>query len=82
MASLAITLQYPKTVAANIVGISCTLAMKLMLKAADTPNLDIINVIGIKWCRCLFFIVNSRSIEPIKDMKYIEQKPSFGPVFM
>ena len=82
MASLAITLQYPKTVAANIVGISCTLAMKLMLKAADTPNFEIISVIGIMWCRCLFYIVYSSKIEPIKEMKYIEQKPSLGPVFI
>ena len=48
MESLAITLQNPNTVAANTVGISCTLAMKLMLKAADTPNFEIINTIGVK----------------------------------
>jgi hypothetical protein len=40
-------LQYPKTVAPKIVGISYTLAIKLILKAAETPNLEIITVRGI-----------------------------------
>ena len=72
----AITLQYPNTDAANIVGISYTLAMKLMVKAEEIPNFaKIMN-------RKITFVLSmkySRSKEPVIEMVYDNANPFLGP---
>ena len=58
---LAEKLQYPKTDAANIVGISYTLAIKLMVKAELIPNLAMIMKMKIRFVSSIYL---SRSKDP------------------
>ena len=73
---LAETLQKPKAVAANIVGISCTLAINAILNDALMPNLAHVMNTGMRLRSCQKII---KSVEPRAESKYIDAKPIFGP---